>query len=243
LLRSNYGNSIGQSDIAELTKIYSDFRLDDATTHRLNDYATTAAESFLEDPAIIAHAQNWDNYSAAQRAQAARAVWEVYSDILGVPDSVSFDTVSLPRNADGTGTGGYYDSGSQTVVVNIDEAANQNFAELTSILLHEAAHATWDRELAHIPPHKAVDMFRDGEITLEEFMLVTNFMLYLDPRTVPFTQYVENPHEQLAFTGELLYRDELRKNGVDVRPRLSPDHPLHQHLQDMRLIGPGSSMT
>ena len=243
LLRSNFGSSLSQSDVAELTKIYSDFRLEDATTHRLNDYATTAAEAFLEDPAIIAHAQNWDNYSASQRAQAARAVWEVYSDILGLPDTVSFDTVSLPRNADGTGTGGYYDAKSRTVVVNIHDTAHQNFAEMTSVLLHEAVHAKWERELAHIPRHKAADMFRAGEITMEEFMLQTNLLLYLDPRTASFEKYVMNPHEQLAFTAEMLYRDVLRDGGTEVRARLPSGHPLAQHLRDMNLISPNTAMT
>lgn len=243
LRRSNYGSSLSQSDITELTKIYGDFRLEDATTHRLNDYATTAAESFLEDPAIIAHAQNWDNYSASQRAQAARAVWDVYSDILGIPDTVSFDTISNPRNEDGTGTGGYYDTGSRTVVVNIHETAHRNFAEMTSVLLHEAVHAKWERELAHIPRHKAADMFRDGEITFEEFMLQTNLLLYLDPRTVSFAEYAMNPHEQLAFTAEMLYRDALRDGGTEVRERLPSGHPLHQHLRDMHLISPNAAMT
>ena len=243
LLRSNFGNSLSQSDIAELNKIYGDFRLTDKTTHRLNDYATTAAEAFLEDPAIIAHAQNWDNYSASQRAQAAQAVWDVYSDILGIPDTVSFDTVSNPRNADGTGTGGYYDVKSRTVVVNIHDTAHQNFAEMTSVLLHEAVHAQWERELAHIPRHKAADMFRAGEITMEEFMLQTNFLLYLDPRTASFEKYAMNPHEQLAFTAEMLYRDVLRDGGTEVRARLPSGHPLHQHLRDMNLISPNVAMT
>lgn len=243
LLRSNNGSSLGQSDIAELNKIYGDFRLSDKTTHRLNDYATTAAEAFLEDPAIIAHAQNWENYSASQRGEAARAVWEVYSDILGIPDTVGFDTVSLPRDANGFGTGGYYDTKSQSVVVNIHESAHRNFAEMTSILLHEATHALWARELAHIPSHKAADMFRDGEITQEQFMLQANIALYLDPRTVSFAKYAMNPHEQLAFTAEMLYRDVLRDGGTEVRERLPSGHPLREHLRDMNLISPNAAMT
>jgi len=240
---SNYGNSLGQSDIAALSKIYDDFRLTDKTTHRLNDYATTAAEAFFEDTAFIEHAQNWDNYSPEQRTQAARDVWKTISHILNVPDTVEFGTVSMPRDNKGFGIGGYYDSRNETVVVNVHDTAHPNFAKMTSLVLHEATHALWERELSHIPINKAADMFRDGEITQEQFMLRANLSLYLDPRNVSFDKYTRNPHEQLAFTAEMLYRDDLRNGGVEVRDRLPAGDPLQQRLRDMNLIVPGMAMT
>jgi len=242
LLRSNYGNSLRQSDIAALSKIYGDFRLTDETSHRLNDYATTAAEAFFEDPAFTEHAQNWDNYSPSQRTQAARDVWKTISHILDVPDTVEFGTVSMPRDKNGFGIGGYYDSRNETVVVNVHDTAHRNFAEMASLVLHEATHALWERALAHIPINKAADMFRDGEITQEQFMLRANLSLYLDPRKVPFDEYTSNPHEQLAFTAELLYRDDLRNGGVEIRDRLPAGDPLLQHVRDMNLIVPGMAM-
>ncbi len=242
LQRSNYGSSISNSDIDTLNGIYGDFRLTDKAIHRLNDYATTAAEEFLGDPAMIAHAQNWNSYSQAERREAAHDVWNVYSEILDLRDSVTFDTYSQPRNSDGFGVGGYYDTGSRTIKVNLHPDVNRNFAELTSLVLHEAVHARYERNLAHIPVNKAADEFRAGNISYEDFMFVANLRLYLDPEKVSEAKYQMNPHEQLAFTAEELYRDDLRLGGTHVKPRFSADHPLHQHLRDMHLIGPGSGI-
>jgi hypothetical protein len=216
--------------------IYGRFRLDNTTLAELQDTARTVAGQLLT-PANADFAKatrEWGSYGPEQRQEVLARFVGALNDTLGLDVEVRFFNTP-PVN--GRTTHGFFSTGTNSLNLNTNPASINSFAFAVKTAFHEMIHAQYFDKTKGLKPDTALAKVNSGEIDFTTAMVYFNALpgLYLTTPQVTRTEYMLNPHEQLAFTGQYFWENEAAARGLtDSSPTFTGANPLFEHLRNNR---------
>jgi hypothetical protein len=217
-----------------ILRAYMAFHPDEHTTRELKQIASMFAAEAFSRPALVSAAADW-NKPNFDRAGVLRELVDIMNIGLGMNVGVAlFNTPSV----NGITQNGYYSTNTDTVHLNINDAALKSFSLGAKAVLHEWIHAFHFNKTKHLGLNEAVEKATTGEITFTDAMAYFNLRQgnYFDTSQATQLQYEMNPHEQFAFLVTDFLEDELKRYNIPDGPRtLASNHPLRTHLRNLGL--------
>ncbi|HSP25165.1 MAG TPA: hypothetical protein VLQ65_08325, partial [Saliniramus sp.] len=224
------------ADQQAVNAIHGRFRLDEATLAELQETARTVAGQLLA-PTNVEFARasrDWRNYSTEQRKEVLAGFVGTLNDTLGLDVETRFFNTPPVGN---TITHGFYSTGTNSINLNTNPGSISSFAYAVKTIFHEMIHAQYFEKTKGLTPDTALAMVESGDIDVTTAMAYFNAGpgMYLTRAQVSKIDYMLNPHEQLAFTGQYFWEKEAAARGVrDPLPTFAETNPLFEHLRDNR---------
>jgi hypothetical protein len=220
------------ADRAKLMTIYEEFRLDDKTLARLSEIANDVA-NLVFTPAnnwVAEASRDWAQFSTAERKEAITKFFDIMKDHLDL--DVGLEFFSTPFEPGKTPRGSFSPY-TNTIMMNMAENPNSSFMQVMQTMVHEFIHADLYNDTKDLSPDRVLQDVAQGRLGVTDAMLYFNLKsnsLYFGAADEGSRRYMFNPHEQAAFSGQMLFHNQTIARGYDSQWQFDSNHPVMRHL-------------
>ncbi len=221
------------ADMDRVVGIYNGFRLSPAEMTHLQSLAqNTANRMFATDGQDFAvHAQNWEDYSDEERQDVIRSFFEGMRDELELETTVEF--FNTPPTSSGLYSHGDYDPSNDVLRVNTSPQVHETLPHVMTTAFHELVHAYYFKQTSHIDNDDIVELLENGDITYAQALTHLNVFppLYISEDQHGLVNYMLNPHEQHAFTGQYMIDQAIIDQGFEQTYQIDNENPLFINMK------------
>lgn len=175
---------------------------------------------------VAEHAKNWSGYNNTQRAAVVQEFVRSMNATMGTNFNVNF-VDSPPEN----NRGGWYTAENNMITVNINKETAFSLGEVYRVAFHEAVHGNYINATRGMDINDVMRNVKNGSISLTAGTAYANasFNLFTSPEE-NYARYLENPHEELAFSGDFFLTRALTRRGINIKPFLPNSHSTIRNI-------------
>lgn len=206
-----------------------------ADLESLKQNAEKVVKNYFDKPGsrAVEFAKNWTSYSPSEKAGTVHDFVQSMNAALGT--SFNVNIINTPP-VNGAAQRGFYNPPTNTITLNLNDKVSDSFGSVISTAFHEAVHGIYFNKTKGMTPDVVLTNVKNGKLSYTDGVAYANLSqnLYIDGMQ-DFNRYSTQPHEELAFSGQIFFDRGLSSRGITVRPALNPGHSTLVNIQRHKL--------